>query len=103
MALVRVRIADRREDRDLLLGVERRDAGERRMPVQPAVLRERRAAGERELRPELAVERVALRREHGKSVGAAFEEDAHEDAAGRPVAAAAIPSSNARMPSFEPP
>ena len=36
-------------------------------------------AGERELRAQLAVQRVALRGEHRQRVGAALEEDGDED------------------------
>ena len=42
------------------------------MPVEAVVLGERNATGEGEPRPELRVERVALRREDGEAVGAAL-------------------------------
>ncbi len=75
MRLVGVRVADRGHHAHFLFPVQRREAGGGWMPVQPVVLGEHGAARERELRPQLLVERIALRREHGERVGAAFEED----------------------------
>ena len=84
--LVRVVVADRRQHRDLALGVQ---GGQRRrggMPGQPRVLGERAAAfGQREGRPQAAVLRVAGRRQDREAVGAAVEEhvDEHGSAASR--------------------
>ena len=56
------------------------ERGERRVPREARVLGERRPGpgGEREARPQLAVERVARRREQREGVGAAVEEDRDE-------------------------
>src|SRR5581483_6215694 len=79
VALVGVRVADRRHHGDLLLPVEPGEAVCGGMPAEPVVLGERRAARQGEARAELAVERVALRREDGERIGSALEEHAHED------------------------
>src|SRR3954447_3224045 len=84
MALVGVRVADRRHDAHLLLAVELSDPACGRVPEEAAVLRERGAAREPELRAELAVERIALRREHRQRIRAALEEDADEYGLRRP-------------------
>ncbi len=78
MALVGIRVADRRQHRDLPLAVQLRNAARRRVPVQALVLGEHGAARQCELGAELSVQRVALRREHGQRVGAALEEHAYE-------------------------
>src|SRR5438445_12133053 len=54
------------------------------MPVQTVVLREDGAAGEAELRAQLAIERISLRRENRQRIRAALEEDAHENGLCRP-------------------
>jgi hypothetical protein len=49
------------------------------MPVEPVVLGQWDAAAQAERLAELAVERIALRRQHRDRVGTSFEEDADED------------------------
>ena len=99
-----MRVADRRDDGHLLLAVQLRDPAQR--PGARRAARPRRAACRPRARAcgaELVVQRIALRREDRQPVGAALEEDGDEHLTRRPVAAAAIPSSNARSPSREPP
>ena len=90
--LVRARVADRRDHADLAFAVQLCERGQGRMPVQPAVLAERRSRGlrERERRAVLVVERVRGREEHRQRVRSAVEEDRDEHAVvrrrvGKPV------------------
>ena len=77
--LVGVVVADAGHHAHLALAVQLGERRERRMPAQRRVLRECRAGalGQRQARPQLAVERVAGRREQRERIGAAVEE--HRD------------------------
>ena len=79
MRLVGVVVADRRHHAELALGVQRRQRRGRGMPLEPPVLGKRRAAArQRELGAQVAVLRVADRRQHGQRVDAAGQEHVHE-------------------------
>jgi hypothetical protein len=64
--LVRVVVADSREHRHLALVVQLCDRIERRVPEEAIVLCVGRPAGDREVRAQLAIERIALRRKQGE-------------------------------------
>ena len=86
VGLVRVRVADRRQDGDLLLSVERGQRLQRGVPVEPGVLGELGPGGgvERELRAQLPVRIVERGIQNREGVRAAREENGDEHGLRRP-------------------
>ena len=83
MRLVGIRVADRGQDRELALAVQRVERRCRGMPAQAGVLREDEArVGQCELRAQSPVLGVAVREEQRERIGAAVQEDRDEHGVG---------------------